>query len=85
MWTGIVIGVNRCQQILISNVVNQFFGFILLVFKLCRGDSAGRKVRPFRCFRWMNVVTVQRALFIWSPYNANKTHPACSDKQIGSI
>ena len=36
MWTVIVIGFNRCQQILISNAVNQFFGFILLVFKLCR-------------------------------------------------
>ena len=36
MWTAIVIGFNRCLQILISNVVNQFFGFILLVFKLCK-------------------------------------------------
>ena len=36
MWTVIVIVFNRCQQILISNVVNQFFGFILLVFKLCK-------------------------------------------------
>ena len=51
MWTVIVIGFNRCQQILISNVVNQFFGFILLVFKLCKVDSVGCKVRLTRCFR----------------------------------
>ena len=40
-----------CQQILISEAVNQFFGFILLVFKLCRDYSVGCKVRLTRCFR----------------------------------
>ena len=39
------------SKFLISKAVNQFFGFILLVFKLCRNYSVGCKVRLTRCFR----------------------------------
>ena len=50
-WTLTVIGFIHCQQIILSKAVNQFFGFILLVFKLCRDGSVGREVRLARCFR----------------------------------
>ena len=36
MWTAIVIVFNRCRQILISSVINPFFGFILLVLSYAR-------------------------------------------------